>query len=302
MIQPAFEPAYHRLRKEDLVTRAESLHRQLTHCRICPRGCGVDRLAGETGFCGIGASVVVASYGPHFGEERPLVGRRGSGTVFFAGCNLGCVFCQNCEISRHREGRAVDCSQLADIFIEIEKMGCHNLNLVTPTHVVPHILLALIEARDRGLTLPLVWNSGGYDGIDMLTVLDGIVDIYMPDVKMLDPITAERLLNAADYPDVIRTALPEMHRQVGELAIEQGVAWRGLLVRHLVMPHDLAETARVARFIASISPSTAVNLMDQYHPSDRAFAIPDISRPLERPAFERARREAVAAGLTNLLP
>jgi len=223
----------------------------LAECLLCPRQCRANRLAGESGECQITTQAVVSSYGPHFGEEAPLVGRHGSGTIFFTYCNLHCRFCQNYTISQLGEGDTVDRRELAAMMLSLQAKGCHNINLVSPTHVVPHILEALVLARDDGLHLPLVYNSGGYDSVATLKLLDGIVDIYMPDMKYADEKTAEKLSGIKNYPEVNRAAVKEMHRQVGDLEIdEQGVARRGLLVRHLVLPNRLAGTKEIVRFLA----------------------------------------------------
>ncbi|GAH79808.1 unnamed protein product, partial [marine sediment metagenome] len=230
---------------------------------LCPRHCGVNRLAGKSGKCHITSQVVISSYGPHFGEEAPLVGKHGSGTIFFTYCNLQCVFCQNYAISQLGEGRAVDSEELAGMMLSLQAKGCHNINLVSPTHVVPYIVDALELAVSKGLYLPLVYNSGGYDSVETLGLLDGIIDIYMPDMKYSDEKTAEQLSGIKDYPKVNKAAVKEMHRQVGDLQMDkQGVAHRGLLVRHLVLPDRLAGTQEVVRFLAQeVSTNTYLNIM-----------------------------------------
>jgi putative pyruvate formate lyase activating enzyme len=241
----------------------------------CPRSCRVDRIAGERGVCGIGALAQVASYGPHFGEEAPLVGRGGSGTIFFAGCNLGCVFCQNYDISQplrdHPEWEAT-AEEIARMMLGLQSMGCENINFVSPSHVVPQILAALVVAAGEGLRLPLVYNSGGYDALHTLRLLDGVVDIYMPDMKYSDDRVGQPLSGVRDYVARNRAAVLEMHRQVGDLELdERGVARRGLLVRHLVLPDGLAGTADVARFLADeVSRNTYINVMNQYRPAHKA--------------------------------
>lgn len=234
--------------------------------------------------------MVISSYGPHFGEEAPLVGRRGSGTIFFTYCNLDCVFCQNYAISQLGEGRAVDRKELAGMMLSLQAKGCHNINLVSPTHVVPHILDALELAVSKGLHLPLVYNSGGYDSVETLELLDGVVDIYMPDMKYSDEKTAEQLSGIKDYPKVNKAAVKEMHRQVGDLEIDKpGVAQRGLLVRHLVLPNRLAGTQEAVRFLAQeISANTYLNIMAQYHPGYKAFDIPQLARAVNRQEFLEA--------------
>lgn len=274
----------------------------LAECRVCPRGCKVNRLENEKGFCKTGRLAMVSSYNAHFGEERPLVGVGGSGTIFFTNCNLGCVFCQNYEISHHGDGVEVTAGQLAAMMVSLEKQGCHNINLVTPTHVVPQILEALPLAIDKGLTVPLVYNSSGYDRVETLELLDGIIDIYMPDFKFWDPDHARRYASAFDYPERARAALKEMQRQVGELVVnEQGLAERGLLVRHLVLPGGLEETREILKFIGEeISPATYVNVMDQYHPCGKAHSFIPLDRPLRQDEYQQALKMAYDAGLTRL--
>jgi putative pyruvate formate lyase activating enzyme len=245
---------------------------------------------------------MVSSYGPHFGEEAPLVGRHGSGTIFFTYCNLQCIFCQNYTISHLGEGNAVDREELARMMLALQESGCHNINLVSPTHVVPYILEALELAASQGLYLPLVYNSGGYDSMETLELLDGIVDIYIPDMKYSDEKTAERFSGVQNYPEVNRSAVKEMYRQVGDLKIdEQGVAQRGLLVRHLVLPDGLAGTEGVVRFLAQeVSTSTYLNVMAQYHPCHKAFDIPQLARPVKREEFNEAVSLAHQKGLHRL--
>jgi len=213
---------------------------RMNPCRLCPRNCRVYRSKGQIGFCGTGEMAVVSSVGPHFGEESVLVGRGGSGTIFFAGCNLGCVFCQNFDISHHRSGRQTTVEELAEMMLELQDYGCSNINFVTPSHVIVAIAAALEVAREKGLRLATVYNSGGYDSVETLKLLDGLIDIYMPDMKYADPEVAKELSSAEDYPQVSREAVREMHRQVGELRVEDGLAARGLLVRHLVLPNGVA--------------------------------------------------------------
>ncbi len=285
-----------------LAERARAAHERLRACDLCPRGCGVDRTNGEVGFCRVGARAIVASYGPHFGEERPLVGRHGSGTVFFSGCNLACEFCQNEDISHGLAGGEVTGDELAAIFLTIQRNGCHNLNLVTPTHVVPQWLDALALARAHGFDLPVVYNTGGYDRVDTLQLLAGVVDIYMPDYKFTDEAVAERLAHAPDYPTFVQAALCEMHRQTGDLETDAtGVAQRGLLVRHLVMPHDLAGSREAMRFLArEISAFTYVNIMGQYHPCYHANLHDDLRRRPTVDEMQAAYDAAREFGLTRL--
>ena len=274
----------------------------LAECHLCPRQCRVNRLAGESGKCHITDQVMVSSYGPHFGEEAPLVGINGSGTIFFTYCNLRCIFCQNYSISQLGEGTRTGRDELARIMLSLQARGCHNINLVSPTHVVPYILDALELAASMGLHLPLVYNTGGYDSLETLKLLDGIVDIYMPDMKYSDEKTAERLSGIKDYPKINRAAIKEMHRQVGDLQIsEQGVAQRGLLVRHLVLPNRLAGTEEIVRFLArEVSTHTYLNIMAQYRPCYKAYNAPLISRPPIREEFQEAIALARQEGLYRL--
>jgi putative pyruvate formate lyase activating enzyme len=274
----------------------------LENCRLCPRQCGVNRLAGELGFCRVGARALVSSVGPHFGEEAPLVGGFGSGTIFFAYCNLGCIFCQNYELSHQGEGREQEPEEIALHFLRLQGRGCHNINFVTPTPVIPMILKALLLAIPEGLNLPLVYNCGGYESPSVLRLLSGIVDLYMPDFKFWDERAAESLCGAPHYPVTARTALKEMHCQVGDLVIDSdGVARRGLLIRHLVMPEGVAGTQAIMTFIArEISADSYVNLMDQYRPCGQAHGHPLINRTVTGKEYRQAREWAIEAGLTRL--
>ena len=274
----------------ELQEKIKRLQERLSPCDICPRECGADRLGGETGQCGAGKEVAISGYGPHFGEEPPLVGRGGSGTIFFAFCSLRCVFCQNFTTSRGSDAFEISTSQLADIMLRLQDRGCININLVSPTHYTPQILEALYEARSQGLHLPLVYNCSGYEKLDILAELDGVVDIYMPDIKYADAKIARKYSGIKDYPEVARAALKEMHRQVGDLQLnKKGEAVRGLLIRHLVMPGGLTGTAELMEFIArNISPTSWVNVMDQYHPTYLAHRYPEIARSVTRREFEKA--------------
>lgn len=294
--------AMERLGSKELEYRGKRAMDSLGSCRICPRNCQVNRLNGEVGFCRIGRLTVVASYNLHFGEEDVLVGRDGSGTIFFSGCNLGCVFCQNWDISHTREGEQETKVGLAKIMIQLQDMGAENINVVTPTHVTPQILEALPIARDMGLTLPLVYNCGGYESVETLQLLDGIVDIYMPDAKFWDSAAAKKYCLAEDYPERARQAIVEMHRQVGDLKVnDQGVAVSGLLVRHLVMPGGLAGTREWMEFLAKeISPNTYVNIMNQYRPCGEADRFPELLDRVSGDEYEQALEMARRAGLTRL--
>lgn len=289
-------------REKILAERIEKAWKFLEACSLCPRKCRVDRLKGERGFCRGGLLPEVSSYAPHFGEERPLVGRSGSGTIFFTHCNLGCLFCQNYEISHLGEGRAVSIDRLALMMVELQALGCLNINFVTPTHFVPQILKALPLAIERGLKIPLVYNTSGYDCIETLKLLEGIIDIYMPDFKFISPEVAQSLAQAPDYPEVAKAALREMHRQVGDLIIdERGRARRGLLVRHLVLPARLSGTAEVMRFLAEeISKDTYVNIMDQYRPWGEVKRGSVLDRYINNEEYEEAVASALACGLYRL--
>lgn len=297
------EPAYLKLHREgQLTSRAQQAVELLKDCRLCPRACHVDRLAGEPGVCRTGARARVASVHPHFGEEAPLVGSAGSGTIFLSSCNLLCSFCQNFEISHLREGDDVEPQQLAAMMLRLMKLGCHNINFVTPSHVVPQILQALVVAVGQGLNLPLVYNSGGYDSADTIRLLDGVFDIYMPDFKFWEENRATRYCRAPDYREQATAAIREMHRQVGDLVMDNaGIAVRGLLVRHLVMPNGLAGTREVMTFLAGeISPDTYVNVMAQYHPCGKAADDPLIDRRITPAEYAAAVRQTVAAGIKRM--
>lgn len=289
-------------RSGKLAERVEAARALLKNCRLCPRHCGINRLADELGQCRTGVLAVISSYGPHFGEEAPLVGNHGSGTIFFANCNLKCIFCQNYTISQLGEGNEITVEEIARIMLALQDRGCHNINLVSPTHVVPQILEALEIAANLGLGLPLVYNSGGYDALETLKILDGIVDIYMPDMKYDDEKIAEELSGIKDYPTINRIALKEMYRQVGDLLIdEDGIALRGLLIRHLVLPNQLAGTDGIMKFIADeISTNSYINVMSQYHPCYKAFSSRQLNRPLLKQELLEAVNSATRLGLGRL--
>lgn len=281
-----------------LSQKAKKLYKLLEHCILCPRRCGVNRLNNEKGFCGVGLSPLVSSVGPHFGEEPELVGRNGSGTIFFAGCNLGCLFCQNYDISHLKRGDEISAKNLAKEMLTLQRIGCHNINLVTPTHVIPQIIEAVIYAVEKGLDLPIVYNTGGYDSLDAIKILDGIIDIYMPDAKYSDPKASKKYSQAEDYPKVMKDAIKEMHRQVGDLVVDKGIAVKGLLVRHLVMPNGVAGTKEIMHFIAEeISKNTYVNIMDQYRPCYKAVEFPEINRRITGKEYEEALDIAKSFGL-----
>jgi len=299
-----FEPAYLRMERD---RKLEILEKELWElfrsCTCCPRRCGVDRLAGKTGFCSSTARLKVHSSGAHFGEERPLVGSGGSGTIFFSNCNLLCCFCQNWEINHRGDGKFISHEALALMMLDLQQRGCHNINLVTPTHVAPHIVRALRIAISMGLRLPLVYNTGGYDSLDVIRKLAGVVDIYLPDFKYQDGTLAAKYSSAAsDYPEVAAAAIREMHRQVGILRLDaEGIAERGLMIRHLVMPRNIAGTDRFVRWVAEeLSPRTYVNIMAQYRPEHLAREIPELARRITSDEYQQALQWARAAGLTNL--
>jgi len=297
-----FEAAYlSPLRSGELRARVSAARELLRACRLCPRECRVNRLEGELGTCRVGATAMVSSYGPHFGEESPLVGQHGSGTIFLTHCNLRCLFCQNYDISHLGQGQAADPDQLAEMMLALQGRGCHNINFVTPTHQVPQILEALEIAAGRGLNLPLVYNCGGYESLETLRLLEDVFDIYMPDAKYGDNRVGQRLSQVPDYWDRNREALAEMHRQVGDLRLdERGTARRGLLVRHLVLPQGLAGTRQVMEFLASLSRNCYVNVMAQYRPCYRAQEVPELRRPITAAEYDEALEAALVAGLTRL--
>jgi putative pyruvate formate lyase activating enzyme len=299
----SFQPAYIETYRNGLLKeKIKSATEMLNGCTLCPRECNVDRLSGDSGICKTQDKVLVSSYNPHFGEEAPLVGQEGSGTIFFAHCNLMCNFCQNYDISHEGHGQVIIDEQLAQIMLQLQNIGCHNINFVTPSHGVAQILSALEIAVKNGLSVPLVYNTGGYDKVETLELLDGVFDIYMPDFKFWDSDIAEKTCNAKDYPEIAQKALVEMHRQVGDLVIdENGIAQRGLLVRHLVLPNDLAGTREVMRFLArKISPDTYVNIMSQYRPCGRAAEIKDLTRSISDKEYQQATGAAKDAGITRL--
>ncbi len=292
-----------RIAEAEMAVRFEKLAELLSPCRLCPHHCMVDRRQGERGRCGVDAQAKVASFGPHFGEEPPLVGRRGSGTVFFSGCNLSCVFCQNYTISHLGEGQEMDSADLAAVFVELARRGCHNINLVTPTHQAPVIVSALAMAQGVGLKLPIVWNSGGYESPEVLRLLDGIVDIYMPDAKYGDDAAAARYSGSPQYATNLEAVLREMHRQVGDLVIEEGIARRGMLIRHLVLPGGIADSDYVFDLIAShLGQETYLNVMEQYRPCYRADEYPEIAYRLPLSEYAEAVNSAREFGLHRGLP
>jgi putative pyruvate formate lyase activating enzyme len=302
-----FEPAYQRLLRDgQLEQRVKIAAEHLKRCDLCGWECKVDRTAGALGVCRTGIQARLSSYGPHLGEEDPLRGWRGSGTIFFARCNLRCQYCQNYDISQTDAGELVTPEELAKVMLELQAYGCHNINLVSPSHVVAQILAAVKIAAENGLRLPLVYNTGGYDSLTALAMLDGVIDIYMPDMKYASAQIARNYSKVPRYPQVNQAAVKEMYRQVGDLQInEQGLALRGLLVRHLVLPNDLAGTAEIVRFLAQdISLNTYLNLMDQYRPEYNVRRHPNqyprLARPITRQEYQTAVQAAHDAGLKRL--
>jgi putative pyruvate formate lyase activating enzyme len=303
MATQRFEPAYVSLLSSgELRQRVAQACLHLSRCDVCPWTCKVDRQAGQLGFCRTGARARVASYAPHLGEEDVLRGWRGSGTIFISRCNLRCQYCQNYDISQSDAGREVEPEELASMMLELQSLGCHNLNFVSPSHVVPQLLAAVLIAARSGLHLPLVYNSGGYDSVSTLRLLDGVVDIYMPDMKYAADEIARRYSLIPSYPQVNQAAVREMHRQVGDLQVDEwGLAQRGLLVRHLILPDNLAGTDQIIRFLSTeISTHTYLNLMDQYRPTYKIHTFPELQRRIHRSEWEEARRMARAAGLNRL--
>ena len=303
-IDPEFVPGYLSLHKSgELRKRAEQLWNVMEHCELCPRRCGANRLKGERGFCGSASELEVSAFHPHFGEERPLVGRGGSGTIFLTHCSLRCVFCINWQISQGECEPPRTAEDMADMMLHLQAMGCHNINFVTPTHYSPHILRAVDIASARGLRLPVVYNTSGWERLEVLKLLDGFVDIYLPDFKYSDGRMAARFSSGAEtYPEVAKAALLEMHRQVGVAhPAPDGLMYRGLMIRHLVMPNQVSGTKAVVEWIAQNLPKdTYLNLMSQYMPAFRASQYAEIARPIARSEYEEAVAWAKANGLTNL--
>ena len=281
---------------------AGKLIKSMVSCHLCPRGCGVDRVSGEVGYCGIGGDARVSSYGPHFGEETELVGKAGSGTIFFAGCNLRCIFCQNHDVSQEYVGVDVSIDELVDVMMALQGRGVENINFVSPSHVAAHAAEAIEKARGKGLSIPTVYNTGGYDSVETLRELEGLIDIYMPDVKYSDGAVAKKLSDAEDYPEVNRAAVKEMHRQTGDLVVERGVAVKGVLVRHLVLPNGLAGSFEVMDFLAEeVSVNTAINIMGQYRPCWQASLCKEVNRYPKSGEIAEVREYAKEKGLRVLL-
>jgi len=300
--QTASSASYLRSSHSELWERVGIAEEILKNCTLCPRNCGVDRTSGEKGFCETGDKPFVSSWGPHFGEERPLVGRFGSGTIFFGRCNLGCVYCQNYTISHQNESEEISFERLAKVMLTLQDSGCHNINLVTPTHQMPMILRAIAIAADMGLNIPIVYNCGGYESVEALKIIEGIIDIYMPDFKYSDPGMSLRYSKAENYPEAAESAMKEMHKQVGDLEIDnRGVALRGLLVRHLVLPEGTSGTEKAVRFISEeISRNTYINVMDQYHPCYEACKYPPLDRKITKREYAQAIQAALNTGLKRI--
>jgi putative pyruvate formate lyase activating enzyme len=281
----------------ELERRIEKLYEILENCTLCPRSCKVNRFVSKNGACRTGIKPIVSSFGPHFGEESFLVGNNGSGTIFFSNCNLNCVFCQNWEISQMGVGEEIDVEELSKIMLKLQKMGCENINLVSPTHQVPMIVDAVSRAWQKGLKLPIVYNCGGYESIETLKLLEGIVDIYMPDFKYGDDEKALKYSKVSNYTSVVKRALEEMYRQVGPLNIESGVATRGVFVRHLIMPNDASSSEKVLQLIASVSLDIPVNIMTQYYPAFKAHQYAELNRRITREEFIKVVEKARTLGL-----
>ena len=287
-------PSYLRLYESgELKERVEKAKELLLSCRVCPHRCEVNRLENELGYCRTGRYAIVSSYFPHHGEEFPIRGFRGSGTIFFSYCNMRCVYCQNYEISHFGEGREVSPEELSDMMLELQDMGVHNINLVSPSHVVPQILVALYIAVQKGLKMPLVYNTSSFDSLESLKLLDGVVDIYLADLKYLSKDFGRKYSKVKDYPSHAKEAIREMYRQVGNLKVDgRGIAVRGLIVRHLVLPNDISTTREVMNFLRSIDPELTVNVMDQYFPFYKAKDYPELARRITGEEYERALGEA----------
>ncbi|MBU0985629.1 MAG: radical SAM protein [Proteobacteria bacterium] len=303
-MDPEFEPAYLKLhRRGELSKRGEELWAVMQSCELCPRMCGVNRIEGEKGFCEASFQLEISAFNAHFGEEKPLVGKGGSGTIFLTHCGLRCVFCINWEISQGDVGDRYRIEDMAAMMIELQNNGCHNINFVTPTHYSPHIVLAVDRAAGQGLKLPLVYNTCGWERLEILRKLDGIIDIYLPDFKYTQgEMAAKYSSDAATYPEITQKALREMHRQVGVAKpAKDGLMYKGLMIRHLVMPNNVSGTRQVIEWIAANLPSdTYLNIMSQYRPVYKAFDYPEISRRITRAEFRQAVQQAKQAGLTNL--
>ncbi|MDW8294863.1 MAG: radical SAM protein [Aquificaceae bacterium] len=291
-------PSYLNLEEREWQERLEVALEMLKRCEVCPHRCGVNRVEGEIGYCKTGRYALVASYFPHRGEEKPIRGRRGSGTVFFSQCNMRCVYCQNYAISHLGEGEELKPEEMAEVFLTLQRLGCHNINLVSPSHVVPQILEALYLAVKKGLRIPIVYNTSSYDSLESLKLLEGIVDIYLADFKYGDSEKGKKYSKVKNYYQIALQAVREMHRQVGDLMLdEEGLAVRGVLIRHLVLPQRLADTEIVVQALRDISPRIAINVMDQYMPYYKAYDYPELSRRISSEEYEEALRFAKGLNL-----
>ena len=301
MISRLKYPRYLNIKEEEFDRRIEKAYKLLSPCEVCPRKCGANRLEGEEGFCRSGEEVIVSSYNAHLGEEPPLSGNFGSGTIFFTNCNLKCVYCQNYPISQLGNGNKVSLLELTNFMIALQKRKCHNINMVTPTHFVPQILKSLKSAIKMGLRIPIVYNSSGYESVETLKLLDGIVDIYLPDARYADNEVARKYSSAPDYFEIMKKVLKEMHRQVGDLTVDKnGMARSGLIVRHLVLPEGLSGTRKILRFIArELSPHTYISMMAQYFPAYQADQFPYLSRRINKGEYREALQTFKEEGLEN---
>ena len=296
-----FIPGYLKMDSGELEGKVKALYKIQENCTLCPRQCEVNRLETETGICGASPELMVSSGFAHFGEEPELVGYYGSGTIFLTHCNLKCQFCQNYDISHKGDGVLSNPEQLAEMMLVLQERGCHNINFVTPTHYAPQIVEGIVKAAKKGLELPIVWNCGGYESLEVIKILDGVVDIYMPDVKFFNQTYAEKFCSAEDYPDVVKSVLKEMHRQVGDLVMDsRGIAQRGLLIRHLVMPNNVCDSENILKFIAEeISANSYVNVMDQYRPCYNASSFKEINRALTEDEYGDVVKAARRLGLAR---
>jgi len=297
-----FRPSYIKSFNDgSLRNKISKINELNARCTVCPHQCGTDRTQSNAGKCRSGIFPIISSYSPHFGEEPPLTGIHGSGTIFFGNCNLSCIFCQNYDISQCGMGTEMTYSDLARIMIKLQYLGCHNINFVSPSHMVSAIMNALPEAIEMGLNIPLIYNSGGYDLASTIELLEGIFDIYMPDLKYMDNSIAYQLSGINDYVERVTESIVEMHRQVGDLRVnENGIAQKGLIIRHLVMPDNIAQTYKVVDFVKELSTNTYFNLMDQYRPAYHAMSNPKINRKLSAEEFSRAYNYAVDAGINRI--
>lgn len=294
-------PSYLNIGEREFEKRVKDAEKILESCRLCPYQCGVNRISGEMGLCRSTAQLKISSSNAHFGEEPPISGTRGSGTIFFTSCTLRCVFCQNYPISQLNNGNFTTISQLSGMMLDLQKRGCHNINLVTPTHFVPQIMKAIWEARRNGFSIPIVYNCSGYESVAALKLLDGIIDIYLPDSKYADNAIARKYSKAINYFDVLKSVLKEMHRQVGDLKIdENGIAVSGLIIRHLVLPNNLSGTDQILPWIAeNISRDTYISLMSQYFPAFQAMNYPQLARNITRKEYQNAKNIFHYSGLVN---